>query len=176
MSRNVVLASVFSVAIALIASTAHAAASEAFNKTVTMSWSTSGIATSDDGQQRSYTNINTRTVYISSAGRTFLRMSLRGGKAARSGERGPEDAGAKGSVRLEGNRLVGTEAFESGARQYIATFDPGFTSCTVQVVDAKSGGAAIRRKGPDGRMYTVTAATGSPSCSVQSGNAFGGSE
>lgn len=132
------------------------------------------MATSEDGQTRSYSNINTRTVYISSSGRTFLRKSLRGGKAARSGERGPEDAGSQGSVRLEGSRLVGTEAFQSGARQYIATFDPSFTSCTMQVIDAKSGDTAIKRKGPDGRMYTVTASTGSPSCSVQSGNAFGG--
>ena len=132
------------------------------------------MAMSDDGQSRSYNNINTRTVYISSAGRTFLRASLRGGRTARSGERGPGDGGSRGSVRLDGNRLVGTETFESGARQYIATFDPSFTSCTLQVIDAKSGSAAIRRKGPDGRMYTVSATTGSPSCSVQSGNAFGG--
>jgi len=150
-----------------------AASTELFNKTVTMLWSTSGIATAEDGAARSYNNINTRTVYISSAGRTFLRMNLRGGRSERSGERGPEDASAKGSVRIEGNRLVGTEAFMSGARQYIATFDSSFTSCTLQVIDAKSGGAAIKRKGPDGRSYTVTASTGSPSCSVQNGNAFG---
>lgn len=173
MSRSIFLTSAFASAIAFAGSAAHAAPSEAFNKTVTMSWSTSGMATSDDGQQRSYSNINTRTVYISSAGRTFLRRSLRGGKAARSGDVGPGE-GTNVSVSLQGNRLVGTEAFESGARQFIATFDPGFTSCSLQVIDAKSGGAAIKRKGPDGRMYTVTASTGSPSCSIQNGNAFGG--
>ena len=173
MLRNIFFVSVFVTLITLNA--AHAAPSEAFNKTVTMSWSTSGMATSEDGQQRSYSNLNTRTVYISSAGRTFLRMSLRGGKAGRSGERGPGEA-SNGSVSLQGNRLVGTESFESGARQYIATFDPSFSSCTLQVIDAKSGGAAIKRKGPDGRMYTVTASTGSPSCSIQSGNAFGGGQ
>ncbi len=150
------------------------ASSAAFNKTVTMSWSTSGMATTEDGQTRSYNNINTRTVYISSAGRTFLRMNLRGNRISRGAEKGPGDFGGRGSVKLEGNRLIGTEAFESGARQYIATFDPSFASCTVQVVDAKGGSAAIKRKGPDGRMYTVTASTGSPSCSIQSGNAIGG--
>ncbi len=171
MSRDIFLVSAFATLTAL--SAARAAPSDAFNKTVTMSWSTSGMATAEDGQQRSYTNINTRTVYISSAGRTFLRKSLRGQKAARSRELGPGEE-SNGSVSLQGNRLVGTEAFESGARQYIATFDPSFTSCTLQVIDAKSGGAAIKRKGPDGRMYTVTASTGSPSCSVQSGNTIGG--
>jgi hypothetical protein len=33
----------------------------------------------------------------------------------------------------------------------------------------------IRRRGPDGAMYEVTSAsTSSPSCSIQSGNAFAG--
>jgi hypothetical protein len=173
MSRSTFIVSVFVTLITLNA--AHAAPSDAFNKTVTMSWSTSGMATSEDGQQRSYNNINTRTVYISSAGRTFLRMSLRGGKAARSGERGPGEA-SNGSVSLQGNRLLGVETFDGGARQYVATFDPGFTSCTLQVTDGKSGTANVKRKGPDGRMYSVTSTTGSPSCSVQSGNAFGGSQ
>ncbi len=174
MSRNAFSVVASAATLTLINQAALAAPSDAFNKTVTMSWSTSGMATTEDGQTLSYNNINTRTVYISSAGRTFLRMSLRGQKAGRSGEKGPGDSGGHGSVKLQGNRLVGTEAFESGARQYVATFDPSFASCTLQVIDAKSGSAAIKRKGPDGRMYTVTASTGSPSCSVQSGNAFGG--
>ena len=156
------------------ASPALAAPQGALDKTVTMSWNTSGIATTEDGQTKSYNNLNTRTVYISSAGRTFLRKSLRGGKNARSGEVGPDDISSQGSVKLDGNRLIGTEAFASGARQYIATFDSSFASCTLQVVDAKSGNTAIKRKGPDGRMYSVTASTGSPSCSVQSGNLIGG--
>jgi len=160
--------------ISIWSGTTFAAPAALLNKTVTLNWSTSGMATADDGATRSYNNINTRTVYISSAGRTFLRMSLRGKKAARSGEFGPGDASAKGSVKIEGNRLVGTEAFMSGARQYIATFDSSFTSCTLQVIDAKSGGDAIKRRGPDGRAYTVTASTGSPSCSIRDGNAFGG--
>jgi hypothetical protein len=132
------------------------------------------MATTEDGASRAYNNINTRIVYISSAGRTFLRMSVRGGRAERSGERGPDGGGAKGSVRIEGNRLIGTETFLSGARQYIATFDSSFTSCTLEVIDAKNGAAAIKRRGPDGRLYTVTASTGSPTCSVKSGNAFAG--
>ena len=61
----------------------------------------------------------------------------------------------------------------SGARQYRATFDAGFSSCSLQVLDAKAGGANIKRKGPDGAMYEITSvSTGSPSCSIQGGNAF----
>jgi hypothetical protein len=157
------------------ASSAFSAPAALLDKTVTMSWSTSGSGTRADGTQVSFSNVNTRTVYISSAGRTFLRMEVKGRRAARGAERGPGEGGPKGSVRLEGNRLVGAEAFASGARQYVATFDPGFSSCTLSVIDAKAGGAKIQRRGPDGAMYVIdSVSTGSPNCSIQSGNAFAG--
>ena len=67
MSRSIFLVSIFVTLIGLNA--AHAASSDAYNKTVTMSWSTSGMATSEDGQQRSYSNLNTRTVYMNPVSR-----------------------------------------------------------------------------------------------------------
>jgi hypothetical protein len=105
---------------------------------------------------------------------TFLRMQLRGKKASRGNERGPGESGPRGgNVSLQGNRLVGVEAFASGARQYIATFDAAFTSCSLSVIDAKAGAAKIKRRGPDGSMFELdNVSTGSPSCSIQSGNAF----
>ena len=148
------------------------------DKTITMSWSTSGSGTRADGTAVSFSNVNTRVVYVSSAGRTFLRMQIRGtGRkaAARGADRGPGEGGSKGSVRLEGSRLVGTESFASGARQYVAAFDSGFSSCTLSVIDAKAGGAKIQRRGPDGAMYVLdSVSTGSPTCSIQSGNVFSG--
>ena len=160
---------------ALTASPVYAAGGappQLLNKTVTMSWTTSGTATSADGQSKPFTNVNTRTVYISGVGRPFLRVQLSGGHNSRSGERGPEDT-ARGSVHFEGAKLVGVESFMSGARQFIATFDGSYSSCTVSVVDARAGNTAIQRRGPDGIMYKVeNATTGAPSCSIQSGNAF----
>ena len=158
------------------ASSAVGAPAGLLDKTVTMSWSTSGSGTRADGTNVSFSNINTRVVYVSTAGRTFLRMEIKGRRAARGADRGPGEPSPRGgSVRLEGNRLVGTEAFASGARQYVATFDSGFSSCTLSVIDAKAGGAKIQRRGPDGAMYVLdSVSTGSPSCSIQSGNAFAG--
>lgn len=148
------------------------------NRTITMSWSTSGSGRSDAGQQKSFTNINTRRVYISTVGRPFLRVQLTSTKksgTSRGLDVGPGERSGRGGVRFEGNRLIGTEVFSSGARQYIATFDSSFVSCTLNVLDARSGGEAIRRRGPDGAMYTLgPVTTGSPSCSIQSGNAFAG--
>jgi hypothetical protein len=157
------------------ATSAFGAPAGLLDKTITMSWSTSGSGTRADGTNVSFSNLNTRVVYVSSAGRTFLRKEVRGRKASRGADFGPGEGGSNGSVRLEGNRLVGAEAFVSGARQYIATFDAGFSSCTLSVIDAKAGGAKIQRKGPDGAMYVIdSVSSGSPSCSIQSGNAFAG--
>ena len=55
------------------------------DKTVTMSWSTSGTGKRADGTTVSFANQNSRIVYISSAGRPFLRMQVRGRKASRQG-------------------------------------------------------------------------------------------
>jgi hypothetical protein len=163
--------------VAVLAIDSAAAASAppaALNKTVTLSWSTSGSGRRADGTPASFSNINTRVIYISSAGRPFLRAQVRGRKAARQAERGPGDNSPRGgSVSLQGNKLVGVEGFASGARQYIATFDPAFSSCSLSVIDAKAGAANIKRRGPDGAMFEIdNVSTGSPTCSIQSGNAF----
>ena len=61
----------------------------------------------------------------------------------------------------------------AGARQITATFDPGFTSCTATVVDGRTQGGAIRRRAPSGEMIEIISVSNStPSCSIQSGNAF----
>lgn len=159
----------------LVADPAIAAGAPAglLNKTVTMSWSTSGTGIRADGKNVSYSNVNTRLVYISAAGRPFLRASVSGQKSTLQGEFGPGQGGGSRSVSIQGDKLVGTEAFASGARQFIATFDGSFASCSLQIVDAKQGGANIKRKGPDGAMYEITSVTtGSPTCSIRDGNAF----
>ncbi len=143
------------------------------NKTVTMSWSTSGTGKRADGTSVSFSNVNTRTVYISSAGRPFLRAQVRGGRATREGELAPGEGGGSRGVSFQGDKLIGTEAFASGARRYIASFDSSFSGCTLSVIDAKEGSAQIRRRGPDGAMYEITSvSTGSPTCSIQTGNIF----
>jgi hypothetical protein len=163
--------------LASVSAASAAAPQGLLNKTVTLHWGTSGMAKGADGRSTSFSNINTRMIYISSAGRTFLRMRVgsAGRSNARQGELGPDDGGSRGSVRLEGNRLVGVESFQSGARQYVATFDASFASCTLTIIDAKGDGGTIRRRGPNGAMYEVSnVSTNSPSCSIQAGNAFGG--
>ena len=77
-----------------------------------------------------------------------------------------------GACRFQGSRLVGVIPYDTGARQITVSFDPAFSSCSATIIEGHSAGI-IRRKGPNGMMYEITqATTTTPSCSVQSGNAF----
>jgi len=114
-------------------------------------------------------------IYVSSAGRLFMRAIAKNGSNSIGRDFGPNDArSGRGSFSFQGNKMVGVIPFDAGARQITATFDPSFSSCTASVIEGHSGGI-IRRKGPNGVMYEVSSgSTTSPSCSIQSGNAFAG--
>ena len=148
--------------------------SAALNKTVTISFVSSGMSTSSTGQQKGFNTSVTRVIYISGAGRLFMKHTASNGRAQRGGEFDPENtsAGHGGSFQFQGNKLVGVISYAGGARQITATFDPSFSSCTASVIEGAVGGK-MQRKGPNGEMFTLTGVTtSSPSCSVQSGNAF----
>ncbi len=152
-----------------------------YNKTITLSWHTVGTGTSDKGRTVDFDNTNTRTIYVSTAGRLFARALVyqsRNPAIARSGDLGPDDKktnahGQSVDLRFEGAQLIGVIQFASGARRIVATFDPSFSSCSLSVINGKSGGAALRVMGPSGRMYDIESmATVSPTCSIRDGNAF----
>jgi hypothetical protein len=156
--------------VAFIAAPALAAPPQLLDKTITISFTATGQAKSPDGQTRNFNTQLLRIIYVSSAGRLFMRgrASWRGG--SRGGDFGPGEGG--GSFSFQGNRLVGVVPFETGARQITVTFDPGFSSCSASVIEGHAGGV-IRRTGPDGIRYEVTGGTTSAvSCSIRAGNAF----
>jgi hypothetical protein len=145
----------------------------AMNKTITISFTATGNATSPDGQTKGFNTSVVRTIYVSGQGRLFMRHSGSNGRASRSGEFAPGDARAgTSSFHFQGNRLVGVIPYAMGARQITATFDSGFSSCTASIIEGHAAGV-IQRKGPNGVMYKITgASTTAPSCSIRSGNAF----
>ena len=149
---------------------------QAMNKTITISFTASGMAKSPEGQVKGFSTQVSRIIYVSSAGRLFMRARASAGRHSRGGDFDPGDAqaGKGGSFSFQGNRLVGVIPYGTGARQISVTFDSSFSSCTASVIEGHSGGV-IRRKGPNGILYEVSSATtSSPSCSIQSGNAFAG--
>jgi hypothetical protein len=79
-----------------------------------------------------------------------------------------------GGLRFQGSRLVGVLSLASGAVQATATFDGGFSSCSLEIIMGKSSGGPIKMKLPDGAMGTAVSpiAISHPSCKITDGNVF----
>ena len=150
---------------------------QAMNKTIIISFTATGEAKDPEGKVHNFNTQVSRIIYVSSAGRLFMRHRASNGKMSRGRDFAPgEDGGGRGgSFSFQGNRLVGVMTFSTGARQFTATFDPSFSSCTATIIEGHASGGVIRRVGPNGIMHEITSATTlNPSCSIQSGNAFAG--
>jgi hypothetical protein len=162
--------------------TAAGVPAAAINKTITISFVATGNATNAEGQTHPFSTSHTRIIYVSSAGRIFARhfaASMGGGKGrrgriSRGADFAPGDERpAQGHFQFQGNKLIGVIPWKMGARQFTISFDDGFTSCTLSIIDGHTAGAGIMRRGPSGVMHEITSAeTSSLSCSIQSGNAF----
>jgi hypothetical protein len=77
-----------------------------------------------------------------------------------------------GGLRFQGNRLVGVIALPSGAVQTTATFDAGFSSCSLEVILGKSSGAGMKIQTPVGVGEVVSIAVVHPTCKISNGNVF----
>jgi hypothetical protein len=72
--------------------------------------------------------------------------------------------------------MVSENAMRSGARRIQATFNSGFTSCSLRVIYGKEGGANQYHRAMNGKRYTILSTDVSgTSCSIQAGNLVGGS-
>jgi hypothetical protein len=178
MPMNALRVAVAAMLCALVAGSALAEVpSAAMNKTVMISFTATGTAKRPDGTTTPFNTSVTRMVYISTAGRLFMRHTASNAKlqATRGGDFDPasQSAGKGGSFSLQGNRLVGVLPYSGGARQISATFDSNFSSCTASVIEGNGGSGSFKRKAPDGKVYEISnASTTGVSCSIQSGNAF----
>lgn len=149
---------------------AHAAApKELYNKTVTVTWTESGTYTRvSDGKSANPTGRFKAIVYISSAGRLFVRASSTNGNFSSSAERGREH----NNVQFEGDKLVMTAVSIGIARRLVTTFDASFGSYTTSVTIGKlSPNAKI--VGFDREIYKVISMqAGGASCAIANGNAL----
>ena len=160
-------------AISLLSIVEAKAASTPFQlrgKTVTLSWSETGAFKSADGSPRTVTYNLVRVVYISQAGRAFVRGTTTGRKASMTKEAGPERTAR--AVTFNGNSIVVFQVNLGIARRVIVTFDPAFSSCSVSLTVGKSGpGASL--EGADGVIYQVISIVPSAvTCSIREGNAL----
>jgi hypothetical protein len=146
-----------------------------YNKTITVSWLVESVQRLPDGRIVSPHVENQRTIYVSTAGRLFLRSTTTATNgrfyASKTADKAPGDS----QIRFEGRRLIGNRAYSRGAGQMTIDFSPDFRSCTVSLIFGKEGGAPIRWKGLDGTIHEVISAKAvSSTCSIKEGNAFAG--
>jgi hypothetical protein len=121
-----------------------------------------------------------RSIYISTEGRPFVRTTVtpgrRTGSAEAVGEGGRSFAGGALEVRFQGRILIMTTTMTAGgARRLTVEFADGFDSCTARVVTAKETGAKVIRGKSlvTGRPMEVQSVTASgATCTVRSGNVF----
>jgi hypothetical protein len=118
------------------------------------------------------------TVYVSSKGQLFRRLTstAASGRASGSKDRvGASTAGADGAgqVSFQGNTLVSTTNNGGLGRRIRISFDGG-SSCSAEVLTGKSGsgGAGFRSNATGKAMELESVTAGGASCSVQDGNAF----
>jgi hypothetical protein len=169
-------------------SNAGSAPKEFYGKSITLQWSESWTA--KFGSEQRARNGGTATqmnVYVSTAGRPFLRVMSTGmggrsnqeagGSGARRStnltETAPEEAAAaKQRVEFEGRSIVVYRQFLSGAHRI--AIDTDGTTCKATVINGKEAGANnVRYSGGYGRYEILSVQVGSVSCSIREGNVFG---
>jgi len=152
-----------------------------YNKSVMVNWVESVLQKASDGSSRNPQINTTRTIYVSSAGRLFVKgtrsINNRMYQGTKNTARGPDGSGGgSGNFSFEGDRMIGTAVFDGGARRMTVSFDPSFSSCTATVVYGKSGSANQKWQSLDGNTTyeVISISVGAVGCSVREGNAVAG--
>jgi hypothetical protein len=168
--------------LAVTTSAASAAPPQLYGKSVVVSWTETRLQTTDVSESPTSRTASARlAVYVSDKGRAFSRVSMTVDRrrGSRSGERDAvQGEGSARSVSFSGNSMtVAAPRGDAGAMMIAVTFDAGFSGCSAHVAIGKANGAQSSRftSMVTGRQYTLFSAQASgESCSVQSGNVFGG--
>jgi hypothetical protein len=151
-----------------------------YGKSITVSWLET--RSQRDGQSGPFKPIGlpfTSVFYVSTEGRLFTRSSTRSpggaGSVDKVGTSGSNAAGDARNVSFSGNKIVSNVASQGAGRHTEISFDPGFSSCTAQVITAIPKGAktAVVRSMTTGNIVEFESVSAGPaSCSIASGNPF----
>lgn len=170
--RNLIVAMFFTAGFSASGITVASAQTpkQMYNKTVMVSWSESAEQKGPRGVFSEQFN-RSRVVYVSSAGRLFIKAETRGTYGGRSAEVTPGSSNT--NFAFSGSRMIGHAVFAGFARQVVVSFDPAYASCSVSVTYGKSGGPRTW-KSYDGKktIELLALSVGSTSCSIRDGNAL----
>ncbi|MBI3702246.1 MAG: hypothetical protein HY242_17630 [Afipia sp.] len=116
------------------------------------------------------------TVYVSSKGQLFRRLTSSSSKTTGSTDRvGDSTAGSQGAgtIAFQGNTMIYTANNGGLGRRVRVTFDGG-SSCSAEILTGTSGSQTVRSNATGKMMDVQSVSAGAASCSVQDGNAFAG--
>jgi hypothetical protein len=151
------------------------------NKNITVNVGLQVVQRTADGRTVAPQTQVQYVIYVSNAGRAFVRgtrsINLPSFSAARTQEVAPGQNPSRDSetreMRFEGGKLIGSFAFISGARRAVVSFDPAYANCNASVVFGKAGGTPIKWRGLDGQQLEVQSVNvTSQSCTIRDGNPF----
>jgi hypothetical protein len=179
-------AAVISASLVLAAMGQAGAAPQAlYGKSVVVSFSESRVSRPVSGGPESTSQASGQfSVYISTAGRPFVRSN----RTLTTGRRGAEskaiDTGPGGGpigvsvasgIQFSGNSMTITNQMGSGARRITVTFDGG-SSCSATVLNAREGGKnmVIKSRYTGQNREVLSSQFSVTGCSVRDGNVFGG--
>ena len=165
---------------AIVSTAAHAGPPpQLLGKSVVVNWSeTRSQRSGDNPDYRTVDASHTLIVYVSSAGRVFIRQVNRTKSGSGKMDQGPGESGSATTSRTasfdaQSMTVIGESI--GGARRTTAKFDNSFTTCTaIQGTGFQEGKthvsiSSITKKRVEIRSVVVSGV----SCSIQSGNAFG---
>lgn len=147
-------------------------------KSIVLTWVDSRVEKRlDTGREFPNRQTSTARVYISEQGRFFSAFDRKArGKRNRLQRQSVSSEGKSVlNWRFEGKNIVADQKFaHSGARRVVVTFDPEFSSCSLQVIHGKQGGAPIRYPGltSGNPIELISIEVTYTTCSVQRGNVF----
>jgi hypothetical protein len=116
-------------------------------------------------------------LYVSSAGRIFVRLTGQSARGTRTGEVGPDDRstpdGEARTASFQSNKIVLISNRGCGARRMIISFDQNYSGCSIDLAFGKPGGGPFMRRGPRGGMAELISTSFSgQNCAIVEGNAF----
>ena len=150
-------------------------------KSITVSW-TESRSQRDAGQTvfRPVTLPFDFTVYVSSEGRAFKRLTSQSASRRHVGTKegvGSGRASSEGltAIAIRGNTIVNSNTSGGLGRRIQITMDSSFSSCTAQVVSGKPPGSkvvAVRSVATKNMVEFESVSAGPATCSIRAGNAF----
>jgi hypothetical protein len=171
-----IAAPVYCVTVFPCQASAEVAPKNLHNKTVSISWTDSFVEKrQSDGLIRKGGTVSQEIVYISSAGRLFVRWSRGNGQWQLNHDTGPENAEADTMVFHKGT-VVGFHKYgptSSLVSRITASFDSNLSTCTASVIYGKAGGGPRTWTSHTGEEYEVEQLDViSATCDIKEGNAF----